>query len=360
MSSGLKPCLNLDHCPTIAGAYPIPSTPLHNKSLILTSISSATEQPRQHSSANAFPSINRGELKTLQVNLGYLCNQSCSHCHVNAGPWRTEMMEEEQIKLIPKVLKSLNLNCLDLTGGAPELHPQFRSLVQEARALGVQVINRCNLTILQEPGQEDLAAFLAHEGVKVVASLPCFEEERVDHQRGLGVFQRSIAGLKSLNALGYGRPKSDLELDLVFNPSGAELPPAQGELEHLYRNKLLENYGIYFSKLLTITNMPIQRFAQTLKAKGKLEAYYSMLHQAHRDSNLNAVMCKSLISVSWTGMLFDCDFNQQLGMPVQSGAKTLDELLNQTETVNNQPIAVGAHCFGCTAGGGSSCGGALN
>ena len=269
-------------------------------------------------------------------------------------------MEEEQIKLIPKVLQTLNLNCLDLTGGAPELHPQFRSLVHEARGLGVQVIDRCNLTILQEPGQEDLAAFLANEGVKVVASLPCFEEERVDHQRGLGVFQRSISGLQSLNALGYGMPNSELELDLVFNPSGAQLPPAQGELEQLYRNKLLENYDIHFSKLLTITNMPIQRFAQTLKARGELETYYSLLHQAHRDNNLNSVMCRSLISVSWTGALFDCDFNQQLGMPMRSGPKTLDELLNQTESINDQPIAVGAHCFGCTAGGGSSCGGALN
>ena len=326
----------------------------------MTSISSATEQPYEKTRANAFPALNRGELETLQVNLGYRCNQSCSHCHVNAGPWRTEMMEEEQIKLIPKVLQTLNLNCLDLTGGAPELHPQFRSLVQETRGLGVQVIDRCNLTILQEPGQEDLAAFLANEGVKVVASLPCFEEERVDHQRGLGVFQRSISGLQSLNALGYGMPNSELELDLVFNPSGAQLPPAQGELEHLYRNKLLENYGIHFSKLLTITNMPIQIFAQTLKARGELETYYSLLHQAHRDNNLNSVMCRSLISVSWTGTLFDCDFNQQLGMPMRSGPKTLDELLNQTESINDQPIAVGAHCFGCTAGGGSSCGGALN
>ena len=330
------------------------------KPITLTSISSATEQPYQKNRANAFPALNRGELETLQVNLGYRCNQSCSHCHVNAGPWRTEMMEEKQVKLIPKVLQTLNLNCLDLTGGAPELHPQFRSLVQEARGLGVQVIDRCNLTILQEPGQEDLAAFLANERVKVVASLPCFEEERVDHQRGLGVFQRSIAGLQSLNVLGYGMPNSELELDLVFNPSGAQLPPAQGELEQLYRNKLLENYDIHFSKLLTITNMPIQRFAQTLKARGELETYYSLLHQAHRDNNLNSVMCRSLISVSWTGTLFDCDFNQQLGMPMRSGPKTLDELLNQTESINDQPIAVGAHCFGCTAGGGSSCGGALN
>ena len=269
-------------------------------------------------------------------------------------------MEKEQINLIPKVLQSLKLNCLDLTGGAPELHPQFRSLVQKARGLGIQVIDRCNLTILQEPGQEDLATFLANEGVKIVASLPCFEEERVDNQRGLGVFQRSISGLQSLNSLGYGLPNSKLELDLVFNPSGAQLPPEQGELELLYREKLLQDHGIQFSRLLTITNMPIQRFAQTLKARGELDTYYSLLHQAHRDSNLNSVMCRSLISVSWTGTLFDCDFNQQLGIPMRSGPKTLDELLHQTESINNQPIAVDTHCFGCTAGGGSSCSGALN
>lgn len=361
-SIGLKHCLNHALMLNNSSAALQPSlqpTPRSPHPLTLTSISPLTEQdPKRR--AKPFPALNRGELETLQVNLGYRCNQSCSHCHVNAGPWRTEMMEEEHIKLIPKVLQTLKLNCLDLTGGAPELHPQFRSLVQEARDLGVQVIDRCNLTILQEPGQEDLAAFLADAGVKVVASLPCFEEERVDTQRGSGVFQRSIAGLQSLNALGYGMPNSNLELDLVFNPSGAQLPPAQGELERIYREKLLENHGIHFSRLLTITNMPIQRFAQTLKARGELEAYYALLHQAHRDNNLSAVMCRHLISVDWTGHLFDCDFNQQLGIPVRSGPRTLNELLNQSGTVNNQPIAVGAHCFGCTAGGGSSCGGALS
>lgn len=269
-------------------------------------------------------------------------------------------MDEEQINLIPKVLQSLKLTCLDLTGGAPELHPQFRSLVQAARALDVEVIDRCNLTILQEPGQEDLAEFLADEGVKVVASLPCFEEKRVDNQRGFGVFQRSISGLKSLNTLGYGMPNSDLKLDLVYNPSGPQLPPAQEDLELTYRNMLLKNHGIHFSKLLTITNMPIQRFAQTLKAQGKLDAYYALLQNAHRDQNLNSVMCKRLLSVSWRGTLFDCDFNQQLNIPVRSGPKTLNELLDQTDILNQQPIAVGTHCFGCTAGGGSSCSGALN
>lgn len=304
--------------------------------------------------------MNREVLQTLQVNLGYRCNQSCSHCHVNAGPWRKEMMDANQIELIPKVLKALKLSCLDLTGGAPELHPQFKSLVRQARKLGVQVIDRCNLTILNEPGYEGLATFLANQRVKIVASLPCFEEERVDRQRGNGVFQRSIAAIQELNQLGYAMPGNDLELDLVFNPSGAQLPPSQSELEVLYRQKLIEIYGIHFNKLLTITNMPIQRFAQTLKASGELESYESTLRNAHREANLNSVMCKSLISVSWTGSLFDCDFNQQLDIPVMSGPSNLRELLDQSDPLNGQPIAVASHCYGCTAGGGSSCSGALN
>jgi len=325
-----------------------------------TTISTSSIQQQPGQDANSFPSIKREELETLQVNLGYRCNQSCSHCHVNAGPWRSEMMGDDQIELIPKVLQTLKLNCLDLTGGAPELHPQFRSLVRQAKALGVQVIDRCNLTILQEPGQEDLAAFLANSQVKIVASLPCFQEEKVDQQRGNGVFERSIAGLKHLNALGYGIPETDLELDLVFNPAGAQLPPEQGELEELYRHKLSTNYGIYFSRLLTITNMPIQRFASTLKANGELESYYDLLRNAHRETNLNAVMCRKLISVDWKGFLYDCDFNQQLGQRIPAGPVTLRELLDQGSRCSGQIIAVNTHCYGCTAGGGSSCGGALN
>ena len=310
---------------------------------------------------NRFPSLQRGKLQTLQVNLGYRCNQSCSHCHVNAGPWRTEMMADRQIDLIPQVLQRLNLNVLDLTGGAPELHPRFRDLVQTARRLGVEVIDRCNLTILNEPGQDDLAAFLAAEAVHVVASLPCTEQERVDRQRGRGVFERSIEGLQQLNRLGYGSPQSGLVLDLVYNPAGPNLPPAQAGLEAHYREALERDHGIQFNQLLTITNMAIERFARDLERTGQLEGYQQLLRQSFRADNLPAVMCRSLVSVDWQGSLSDCDFNQQLGLACGSKAQSLEDLLNGSpEQLEHQPIAVAEHCFGCTAGSGSSCGGALS
>tara|TARA_Y100000589_G_scaffold239167_1_gene226627 strand:- start:1710 stop:2624 length:915 start_codon:yes stop_codon:yes gene_type:complete len=304
--------------------------------------------------------VHRDRLTTLQVNLGYRCNQTCSHCHVNAGPWRKEMMSSELIELIPEVLARLDLHHLDLTGGAPELHPQFRELVIAARDLGVDVIDRCNLTILSEPGQEDLAEFLAAMRVRVVASLPCYEQERVDLQRGQGVYERSIAGLKQLNRLGYAQPGSPLQLDLVYNPSGPSLPPAQEPLEAQYREALWTGHGISFSHLLTITNMPIQRFARDLQHHDQLEPYQRVLRQAHRPENLRAVMCRSLISVSWTGALYDCDFNQQLNLSSGSGPRQLADLLRAVDGLIDQPIAVAEHCFGCTAGNGSSCGGALS
>ena len=308
-----------------------------------------------------FPSLQRGKLQTLQVNLGYRCNQSCSHCHVNAGPWRTEMMTDGHIDLIPEVLQHLNLRVLDLTGGAPELHPRFRDLVQTARSLGVEVIDRCNLTILSEPGQGDLAAYLATEGVHVVASLPCTEQDRVDRQRGRGVFERSIEGLQQLNRLGYGNPQSGLVLDLVYNPAGANLPPAQAGLEDHYREALERDYGIQFNQLLTITNMAIERFARDLEHSGQLEGYRQFLRQSFRADNLPAVMCRSLVSVDWQGLLYDCDFNQQLGLACGAKALSLEELLNlNPEQLEHEPIAVAEHCFGCTAGSGSSCGGALS
>lgn len=269
-------------------------------------------------------------------------------------------MAKDLIILIPEVLDQLGLSCLDLTGGAPELHPQFRELVLAARELGVDVIDRCNLTILSEPGHEDLAEFLASMGVRVVASLPCYEQERVDLQRGHGVYERSIAGLQQLNRLGYAQPGSSLQLDLVFNPSGPSLPPAQVQLEAQYREALLSTHGITFSHLLTITNMPIQRFARDLQNQGQLEPYQRILRQAHRPENLNAVMCRSLISVSWTGALFDCDFNQQLNLACGAGPLMLSDLLNATDGLIDKPISVGDHCFGCTAGNGSSCGGSLS
>ena len=295
------------------------------------------------------------------MNLGYRCNQSCSHCHVDAGPWRTEMMSDSHIALIPQVLKHLQLRVLDLTGGAPELHPQFRDLVRAARQQGVEVIDRCNLTILNEPGQGDLAAFLAEQGVHVVASLPCTEQERVDRQRGAGVFERSIEGLRQLNALGYGDPESSLKLDLVYNPAGPTLPPAQSQLEQHYRTALQADHGLRFSNLLTITNMAIERFARDLERQQQLEAYRQLLRGAFRDTNLDGVMCRSLISVDWQGQLFDCDFNQQLGLACGGAVNTLNDLLQvSVNELNDQAIAVGEHCFGCTAGSGSSCSGARN
>ena len=295
---------------------------------------------------------------TLQVNLGYRCNQSCAHCHVNAGPSRPEVMDPETLALIGPVLRARGLACLDVTGGAPELHPGFRGLVREARAAGVRVIDRCNLTILGEPGQEDLADFLAEHTVSVVASLPCYLEDNVDRQRGDGVFAASVAALRQLNALGYGRAGSPLELHLVYNPQGPRLPPPQAALEADYRRELAARYGISFTSLYTLTNMPIQRFAMGLARAGELEAYERLLRDAHRAENLAAVMCRSLISVDWQGHLHDCDFNQQLQLPPAEGARRhLRDLLHWDP--RGATIRTASHCFGCTAGAGSSCGGAL-
>ncbi|MEX0588333.1 MAG: arsenosugar biosynthesis radical SAM (seleno)protein ArsS [Cyanobium sp.] len=308
----------------------------------------------------AFPPIQRGPLTTLQVNLGYRCNQACSHCHVNAGPTRTEMMDPATLALIPPVLAARGLGCLDLTGGAPELHPQFRELVVAARRLEVEVIDRCNLTILSEPGQEDLARFLAVQGVTVVASLPCYSAGNVDRQRGSGVFARSIEALLQLNGLGYGQPDSGLNLHLVFNPQGPSLPPPQVQLEADYKRVLAADFGVVFNSLYALANMPIQRFASWLQAQGQLEPYRDLLRASHRPENLEQVMCRSLISVDWQGWLFDCDFNQQLGLAPAGGSlqrRHLRELLERDP--NGDPIAVADHCYGCTAGGGSSCGGAL-
>ena len=313
--------------------------------------------------ATTFPALRRGALTTLQVNLTYRCNQACSHCHVNAGPTRTESMEPASVALIPEVLKARGIRTLDLTGGAPELHPRFRELVVAARALGVGVIDRCNLTILTVPGQEDLAAFLAEQGVTVVASLPCYSAGNVDRQRGEGVFTRSIAGLRQLNALGYGQSGSGLELHLVYNPQGPVLPPPQGPLEADYKRVLADDFGIVFNQLYALANMPIQRFEAVLRLSGQLEAYQELLRSSHCEANLAQVMCRSLISVDWQGYLFDCDFNQQLGLPwgpdQLSGPRShLRDLLRRDP--EGEPIRVASHCFGCTAGSGSSCGGALS
>jgi len=308
--------------------------------------------------ATDFPPLRRRTLETLQVNLGYRCNQSCVHCHVNAGPNRTEMMDRETLALIPQVLAARRLAVLDVTGGAPELHPGFRELVQVARALGVKVIDRCNLTILSEPGQADLAEFLATAGVEVVASLPCYSAANVDRQRGAGVFDRSIAALHTLNALGYGREGSGLVLNLVYNPLGATLPPPQASLEATYKRELGEHFGIVFNQLYTLANMPIQRFGSLLVSKGQFNAYLRLLKENHAAGNLGNVMCRSLVSVDWRGYLYDCDFNQQLGLALAgTGRPHLRDLLGAD--LAGRPIRVADHCYGCTAGQGSSCGGAL-
>jgi radical SAM/Cys-rich protein len=308
-----------------------------------------------------FPALRRRALDTLQVNLGYKCNQSCLHCHVNAGPNRTEMMDGTTVDLVLQVLQARRLATLDLTGGAPELNPHFRRLVVGARALGVRVIDRNNLTILSEPGQDDLAAFLAAQGVEVTASLPCYSAPNVDRQRGDGVFERSIAGLRALNALGYGQDGSGRVLNLVYNPQGPVLPPAQGPLEADYKRELFQHFGIRFNHLFALTNMPVQRFGSTLLSKGTFETYMGLLKSAYRAENLATVMCRSLISVDWQGQLYDCDFNQMLNLPAPlPGAERphLRDLL--TVNVEGQPIRVANHCYGCTAGQGSSCGGALD
>lgn len=309
--------------------------------------------------ATEFPALRRRALEILQVNIGYKCNMSCQHCHVNAGPNRTEMMDAETLALIPQVLAARNLHTLDLTGGAPELHDEFRNLVRAARAQGCKVIDRCNLTILFEPGQEDLAEFLAENKVEVVASLPCYSLENVDKQRGKGAFDKSILGLQKLNALGYGKPGSGLTLNLVYNPQDASLPPNQTALQAEYQQELFEHFGIVFDQLLAIANMPIQRFGSMLISKGKFNDYMSLLHENFATANLETVMCKNLVSVDWQGFLYDCDFNQQLGLPTPGqGRPHLKDLLRHH--INGQTIQVADHCYGCTAGQGSSCGGAIS
>lgn len=308
-----------------------------------------------------FPAIRRHRLSTLQVNLGYRCNQSCLHCHVNAGPNRTEMMDSETLALIPKVLMARGASILDLTGGAPELHQGFKTLVKAARRIGVHVIDRCNLTILFEPGQDDLAEFLADQAVEVVASLPCYSMDNVDKQRGLGVFNKSIAGLQKLNALGYGKAGSGLTLNLVYNPQGPVLPPDQRKLEADYKRELSNRFGIEFNALFALANMPIQRFGSTLVSKGQFDDYLNLLKANHRTENLEQVMCRSLVSVDWMGYIYDCDFNQQLGLP--ANARSSAARLHLRDLLSNglegAPITVADHCYGCTAGSGSSCGGAL-
>lgn len=308
-----------------------------------------------------FPPLTRRRVETLQVNLGYRCNQSCVHCHVNAGPNRTEEMDRQTVEQVLRYLDHADLQTLDITGGAPELNPHFRYLVEQARARGIRVTDRCNLTILEEPGHEGLARFLAAHGVEIIASLPCYLEANVERQRGKGVYAKSMRAIRQLNDAGYGQPDTGLVLNLVYNPQGTELPPPQCALEQDYKRYLLEHHGLVFNRLYTLANMPIHRFGSTLISKGQFEDYMTLLRGAYRDHNLDAVMCRSLISVDWQGYVYDCDFNQMLDLPLRAGGKPrlhLQDLMGRDLTGN--PIVVRDHCFGCTAGQGSSCGGALS
>ena len=303
--------------------------------------------------------LRRAAVTTLQVNVGKRCNQACHHYHVDAGPKRTEMMTREVAERVVVVLTANpEVGIVDLTGGAPELNPNFRWLVREARRAGRRVIDRCNLTVLLEPEQEDLADFLAAHDVEVTASLPCYGAENVERQRGVGVFDRSITALRRLNALGYGLPGSARRLDLVYNPVGAFLPPEQATLEARYRDELARGFGVEFHHLLTIANMPIKRFADQLDRTGAASAYMSLLVNHFNPSTVPGVMCRSLVSVGWDGALYDCDFNQMLEMPIAAGPRTIFDVASFA-SLDGGPIATAAHCLGCTAGAGSSCAGAI-
>ena len=306
-----------------------------------------------------FPRIHRRKVETLQINLGYLCNQACLHCHVNAGPTRKEQMTLDTIEEIVQLIDNVKPKMVDLTGGAPELNVHFKYLVTEITKRRISIIDRCNLTILSEHGQEDLSQFLSKHKVIVTASLPCYSEENVNSQRGDGVFDRSIDGLRQLNGAGYGKGNPDLQLHLVYNPIGASLPPPQKTLEKEYKQHLSENYSVSFDSLLTITNMPIKRFGSTLISRGEFGSYLQLLESSYQEKNLESVMCKTLLSIDWEGYVYDCDFNQMLGLPFGDTEKKTHVRDLKMAEIEGNPIAVRDHCFGCTAGNGSSCSGAM-
>ncbi len=308
-----------------------------------------------------FPAIQRKALEIVQINLGYLCNLSCVHCHVNAGPKRVELMDKNTIMDILAFVEHSPVQCIDLTGGAPEMNPHFSYLVEAATKLGIRVIDRCNLVILQAPGYEKLAGFLAQNRVEVTASLPCYLEDNVDKQRGKGVFQASLDALQKLNALGYGRDDSGLQLNLVFNPQGPQLPPDQQRLEQAYKDYLHEHYGIVFNRLFALTNMPIQRFGSTLISKGQFDQYMQLLKDNYQPGNLEQLMCRNTLSIDWQGYVYDCDFNQMLQLPLgASSGKPIHIRQLNANALEQTPICVRQHCYGCTAGQGSSCQGALD
>jgi len=303
-----------------------------------------------------FPRIARNALSVLQVNLGYLCNLSCTHCHVNAGPKRTELMDKKTVDEVLAFIDKHGIHTLDLTGGAPEMNPHFRYLVEQARLRNVKVIDRCNLVILLEDGYSDLAEFLAQQQVEIVASLPCYLQDNVDKQRGKGTFAKSIIALQQLNAMGYGQANSSLILNLVFNPQGASLPPPQQALEQAYKQHLSQQYGIVFNQLYALTNLPIQRFGSVLLSKGQFDDYLTLLKTNFNPAALDHVMCRTTLSVDWQGFVYDCDFNQMLRLPLGANQRTH---ITEVSELQGQPIATQQHCYGCTAGQGSSCTGSI-
>ena len=307
---------------------------------------------------DSFPLVKKEHIETLQINIGLKCNQACKHCHVNSSPLRTEKMSYEIISLIPKVIEKYKIKTLDITGGAPEMHPEFRNLITTLSDKNIDIIDRCNLTIFFEDGFEDLPQFLAKNNVIVTASLPCYEKDNVELQRGYGVFDKSINALKILNDLGYGKQKDRLQLNLVYNPVNPILPPSQVILEEDYKRILFEKYNISFNNLYTITNMPINRYADSLNRENKLDSYYKLLKENFNKNNLENLMCKKTISVNWQGQIYDCDFNQQINLKGNKGPKTLYDLMNKSFNFD-YGVAVKEHCFACTAGAGSSCGGTL-
>ena len=298
-------------------------------------------------------------ISTLQVNVGKVCNQTCHHCHVDAGPQRTESMNKATMGQILDVLdRTPQITTVDITGGAPEMNPHFEYLVEQCRVRGRKVIDRCNLTVFYMKGKAHLPRFLAEHQVQIIASLPCYEEDNVDQQRGKGVFDRSVTALQTLNRLGYGKEETGLSLHLVYNPLGPVLPPPQAELEQDFKEELGQRYGIQFNRLYTITNMPISRFRDELTGAGQLEHYYTLLLNHFNPSAVDGLMCRSLLSVGWDGRLYDCDFNQMLDIPIQTDTRPCISQFDLMQ-LEHRPIVVGPHCFGCTAGAGSSCGGAL-
>jgi len=330
--------------------------------MTITQLSEAAVLPRYDFGAKlaeAGQDFLRGYPFTVQVNVGKFCNQACHHCHVEASPIRTEKMTRATAERIVALLeRSPKVKVVDITGGAPELNANFRYLAESARRLGKRVIDRCNLTVLEQPGQEDLAEFLAANRVEVIASLPCYTKENVEKQRGNNVFDASIRALRRLNALGYGQPEGGLELSLVYNPLGAFLPPSQAKLEADYKRRLAEDFGVVFTRLFTLANMPIKRFAEQLDREGKFEQYMDLLVRSFNPAAAAEVMCRSMISIDWDGRLSDCDFNQMLDLPVAGRSRSIDDL-DSFDALEGTPIVAGPHCFGCAAGSGSSCGGSL-